>query len=105
MPMILKTVENEWSPVASDNPHHVTSDVVSCSFSRYPDGSGANALLYVRDNAKSALVPGFVEHEKHVSFTGTAYLMNENGKTISSFTARASGDGGTGCIGDGGIAC
>jgi len=89
MPMILKIVESEGSPVASDNPHSVYADVMSCTFERL-DGS-AMANLYIRDAVKTAMVQGFTDHEKHVSFNGTAYLMNEQGRTISSFTAYDSG--------------
>lgn len=91
MSMFLKVVEEEWSPVPADNVHAVYGDVTSCSFRRYEDGSGAEALIYCREPVKTAVVPGFHEVEKHVSFTGTAYLMNEQGRTISSFTAKTSG--------------
>lgn len=91
MPLILKLVDDNFSPVESDNPHSVYSDIMSCSFRRHPDGS-ATAVTYVRDAIKTAMVPGFTEHEKLIGFTGHAYLMNEQGRTISSFSARTSGD-------------
>lgn len=91
MPMLLKIVDEDRSPVESDNPHSVYADIMLCSFERHQDGS-ATARTYVRDSVKTAVVPGFSEHEVFVSFTGVAYLMNEQGRTVSSFTARSSGD-------------
>lgn len=91
MPMLLKLVDEQTSPVESDNPHSVYADVMSCTFKRHEGGS-ATAICYVRDEVKTAVVPGFSEHETMISFTGTAYLMNDKGRTISSFTARTSGD-------------
>jgi hypothetical protein len=92
MTFILKTTEHvQGSPVASDNEHMLHADVVSVSFKRYPDGS-AQAHCYCREPVKTAEVPGFCEIEKRIMFTGAAYVMNENGKTVSTFTARSSGD-------------
>lgn len=88
--MFLKIVETEGSPIGSDNAHSVWADIVSVHFERYEDGSGAQARCYVRDPIKTGQVPGFVEHERHLTFTGVAYLMNDDGKTISSFTAQTS---------------
>jgi hypothetical protein len=89
--MLLKLVDEHTSPVESDNVHAVYADVMSCSFVRHEDGS-ATARCYVRDEIKTAIVPGFSEHEKLIGFTGTAYLMNDKGRTVSSFTARTSGE-------------
>lgn len=94
MSFILKIVEGAGSPVPSDNPHSLFADIVSVHFSRHTDGS-AGALCQVREPVKTAEVPGFCEVEKRVVFTGTAYVMNEAGKTVSSFTARTSGDPGS----------
>jgi len=91
MPMFLKVVSENRSPVPTDNPHTVYSDIVSCNFTRNGDGE-ATAFCYVRDNVKTAMVNGFSEHERLIGFTGEAYLMNEQGRTISSFTSRSSGD-------------
>lgn len=92
MTLLLKVMDSaDRSPVVSDNPHSVYADVVSCHFKRLPDGH-AEAMLYVRDAVKTANVAGFVEHVKHVLFDGDAYLMNEDGKTVSSFSALTSGD-------------
>jgi hypothetical protein len=92
MSFILKIVEDGFSPVPSDNEHALWADVVSVHFSRHTDGS-ASALCWVREPVKTAEVPGFCEVEKRVSFNGTAYVMNEAGKTVSTFTARTSGHG------------
>lgn len=91
MSLLLKIVESECSPVASDNEHFIVADVVSCAFRRFEDGSGAEARCGIREPVKTAMVPGYSEVEKLVAFTGTAYLMNENGRTVSSFTALTSG--------------
>mgnify|MGYP006958835710 CR=1 FL=1 len=91
MTFILKTTERVLgSPVAADNEHCLYADVVSVSFRRHADG--AEALCYCREPVKTAEVPGFCEIEKRIVFTGVAYVMNENGKTVSTFTARTSGD-------------
>lgn len=86
MSFILKVMSNEDIP---DNDARKTyclySDVDSVSFSRQSDGT-AMAHLWVKEPVKTAMVPGFVEVEKHVQVTGNCYLMNENGKTISTFS-------------------
>ena len=87
MPLILKIVEDPASAGdASRSEHSVYADVISCTFARQADG-WANARIYVRDNVKTAIVPGFSEHEVNVTFRGSAYLMNENGRTVSTFEA------------------
>lgn len=91
MTFILKTQEYDSSPVASDNPHCLYADITSVSFTRHGDGT-ATAHCYLREPVKTAQVPGFCEIEKIIGFTGTAFVMNETGKTISTFTARTSGD-------------
>jgi hypothetical protein len=92
MTFILKTTEHAGasSPVGSDNEHCLYADIVSISFRREVGGA-ATAHCYLREPVKTADVPGFVEVEKYISFTGCAYVMNENGKTVSMFTANASG--------------
>lgn len=92
MSFILKVVDGyDQSPVDSDNACSLHADLTSVSFRRHEDGS-ATALCYVRDAVKTAAVPGFVEHEVRVSFIGRAYVMNEQGKTIQTFTSHTSGD-------------
>jgi hypothetical protein len=92
MSFILKVMHTaEVSPVPSDNEFSLYADITSVHFHRHPDGS-AEAHLWVCEPVKTAVVPGFCEVEKRVSFTATAYVMNEAGKTVSTFTARRSGD-------------
>lgn len=52
-----------------------------------PDFSFARA--YVTDKTKTAMVPGFCEHEQTLEIppNTNVYVMNENGKTISSWTS------------------
>lgn len=92
MTFILKTTQHDGptSPVGSDNEHCLYADIVSISFRR-EEGGAATAHCYLREPVKTAEVPGFCEVEKFISFTGCAYVMNESGKTVSSFTARTSG--------------
>jgi hypothetical protein len=92
MTFILKVTENyDASPVGSDNPHTLYADVVAVNFARYPGGT-AEATCWVREPVKTAEVPGFCEVQKCVVFGGWAYVMNEAGKTVSTFSARTSGD-------------
>lgn len=103
MSLLLKVTERpEPSPVASDEEHGIYGDVVTCYFTRAPSTPDdaltsdsriwiGQARMYVREPIKTAQVPGFHECEKIVEFSGTAYLMNENGRTVSSFTAKPSG--------------
>lgn len=91
MTFILKVMSTPaWSPVPSDNEHSLFADIVTVNFSRDADGMGW-ALCYVREPIKTAMVPGFCEVEKRIQITDTAYVMNEDGKTISTFTAKTSG--------------
>jgi hypothetical protein len=87
MSMLLKLVHYKGHP-ENEPDFSVYSGITSCHFRRYEDGSGAEAMCYVAEPIKTALVPGFSENEKHISFTGIAYLMNENGRTISTFDAQ-----------------
>lgn len=92
MAFILKTTESvQGSPVAADNEHALHADIVSVHFRR-EEGGVATAHCYVREPVKTAEVPGYCEVEKFFTFSGVAYVMNESGKTVSSFTARTSGD-------------
>ena len=92
MTFILKTTQTyAASPVGADNEHCLYADIVSVSFKRNEDGS-AIAHCSVREPIKTAEVPGFVEVTKYICFTGWAWVMNEAGKTVSTFSARTSGD-------------
>lgn len=71
----------------SDATFSVFGDVTSCDFKRHPDGS-AYALLQCREPIKTAEVPGYAEIQKHIDLTGDAFLMNEQGRTISKFKLR-----------------
>lgn len=71
----------------SDATYSVFGDVMSCDFKRYPDGS-AYALVQCREPIKTAEVPGYAEIQKHIDLTGDAFLMNEQGRTISKFKLR-----------------
>lgn len=92
MTFILKTTESyESSPVGADNPHCLYADIVSIGFRR-EEGGVATAVCQVREPIKTAEVPGYVEITKNICFSGYAYVMNESGKTVSTFSARTSGD-------------
>ena len=73
--------------MAADDQFSVYGDVTSVSFIRTP--GGAQARLYCREPVKTALVPGFHEVEKTVDVPCTAYVLNEQGRTISTFEAKA----------------
>lgn len=68
----------------SDATYSVFADVTACDFHRRPDGS-AYAHLQCREPIKTAEVPGYAEIEKHIDVVGDAFLMNEQGRTISVF--------------------
>jgi hypothetical protein len=92
MTFILKVTQTyDASPIGSDNPHSIYSDIVGVHFQRNDDGS-AMAVCDVREPVKTAEVAGFVEVTKNICFSGWAYVMNEAGKTVSTFSARTSGD-------------
>lgn len=92
MTFILKTTQTyDASPVGADNPHSLYADIVGVHFQRHEDGS-ATAVCDVREPVKTAEVSGFVEVTKNICFSGWAYVMNEAGKTVSTFSARTSGD-------------
>lgn len=99
MTFILKVMHDAERPLSADNEHSLYADIVSVHFSRQPiqtassdDPAGApewdgTAHLWVRESVKTGDVPGVVELKKHVLFHGMAYVMNENGRTVSSFSA------------------
>lgn len=79
----------------SDATYSIYADVTSCHFNRFkPDASGsfggaqAEAHIWCREPVKTAEVPGYAEIEKHIILTGDAFLMNEQGRTISIFKLR-----------------
>jgi hypothetical protein len=77
----------------SDATYSVYADVVSCDFKRYPADPAkgepmAEARLRIREPVKSASVEGFVEVEKCIILAGDAFLMNDQGRTISKFKLR-----------------
>lgn len=71
----------------SDATYSVFGDVTSCDFKRHPDGS-AHANIQCREPIKTAEVPGYAEIQKHIDITGDAFLMNDQGRTISVFKLR-----------------
>jgi hypothetical protein len=93
MSLLLKIMSCEDAPDEdSRKTFCLYTDITSCHFRRHPDGS-AEAHVWCREPIKTAMVPGFVEIEKHIILTGNAYLMNENGKTVSSFGVARYEDG------------
>lgn len=83
----------------SDATYSIYADVTSCHFKRYPVDPAkgqpmAEAHLFLREPVKTAEVPGFAEVEKHIVLDGDAFLMNEQGRTISKFKLRGINSGG-----------
>lgn len=86
MTLILKVTDACGPSLSPDDAEYgLFADIVSIHFRRFEDGSGAEALCYCREPIKTAEVPGFCEVEKRIVFKNAAYVMNENGKTISRF--------------------
>lgn len=85
--MYLKTMHGFDQNPGDSNAHSVLADVTSCHFV-HNDASESFARCYVREPVKTADVPGFVEHERFISLTGPAYLIGDNGKTVSRFVPR-----------------
>lgn len=98
MAMFLKIMHHALTPAevvanaCEEPPYSIYADVVSCHFRRYtkqpddqsPAGWG-EAHVWLREPVKTAEVPGYCEVEKYIELTGDAFLMNEQGRTISSF--------------------
>jgi hypothetical protein len=66
------------------------AEITSCHFNRYggidrPIGVFGEAHVWVREPVKTAEVSGFCEVDKRIQLGGSAYLMNEQGRTISKF--------------------
>lgn len=85
--MYLKTMHHFEDAPGDANEHSVLADVVSCHFV-HNDASESYARCYVREPVKTADVPGFVECERYISLSGPAYLISDNGKTVSRFIPR-----------------
>lgn len=91
MTFILKVMHGyDQTPVPADNEYSLYADITAISFIRQEQGF-ATAHVSMREPVKTADVPGFCEVEKHIDVCATAYVMNENGKTVASFTAHTSG--------------
>lgn len=73
--------------VESDATYSIFADVTECHFKRGGPGGApyAGAHLRIREPVKTNNVAGFVEVEKHIDLGGDAFLMNEQGRTISKF--------------------
>lgn len=78
MTLILKVIDDQGQ-------FAIYGDVASIVFRHVDDGTIAH--LHCREPVKTAHVPGFCEVEKQVAIadTQTAYVMNENGRTISTW--------------------
>jgi hypothetical protein len=85
--MYLKTMHGFDQAPGDGNEHSVLADVVSCHFI-HNDASESFARCWVREPVKTADVSGFVECERYVSLSGPAYLVGDNGKTVSRFMPR-----------------
>ncbi len=97
--MFLKVMHNGadefLANATSEATYSLYSDVVSCHFLRYktptPPPEGATqitfgmATIYCREPIKTADMPGYAEVQKNVELTGDAFLMNDQGRTISKF--------------------
>lgn len=92
MTMIVKIMTGHDLP--DDSPYKsftLVSDVKSLTFHTQADSEGRRHCYmraYVADPVKTAEVPGFSEHEVIYDIPPQAnvYVMNANGKTISSWT-------------------
>lgn len=80
------------SQAQSEATYSLYADVTSCDFKRYPIGNAptpghptAVAHIQCREPVKTAEVPGYAEIEKFIELTGDAFLMNDQGRTISKF--------------------
>lgn len=85
--MIVKIMSDENVP--DDDPRKsylLYGNVSSVTWNRAADDS-VTARMYIRDDVKTATVPGFSEHEVYAEVPANAYVMNQNGKTISTFCA------------------
>lgn len=87
--LIVKIMAGDGLP--DDDPratHTCYGSVASATFNRREDGS-CFARMYVRDEVKTAEVSGFSEHEVLADVPANAYVMNDRGKTVSSFCANS----------------
>lgn len=84
--LIVKIMSSENLP--DDDPrkaHSLHDNVSNAHF--YRQGDMAFCRMWVRDDVKTAAVPGFSEHEVNAEVPANAYVMNASGKTISTFCA------------------
>lgn len=79
--LIVKVMHGAETP-GPDGPCSLYGDVSSVHF---PSERGQPLKLYQREPVKTALVGGFVESERFVDIDSAVYVLNENGRTISSF--------------------
>lgn len=85
--LIVKIMSVENLP--DDDPrksHSLVANVSSVSFNRDSEGA-VIARLYVRDEVKTAACGGYVDHETFWEVPANAYVMNDKGKTVSTFWA------------------
>lgn len=81
--LIIKVMHSDARfPGSEDGPHSLFADVKSVHF---PSDGKSCMRLWVMEPVKTALVPGFSENEVNVDITGPVYVMNEQGRTISTF--------------------
>lgn len=83
--MIVKFQYGPEYPGCEDkSPCTIYGDVSSVTFPD-PSGTSNTARLWVREPVKTALVPGFCENERNVDLGEVTYVMNDAGKTISTY--------------------
>lgn len=74
-----------------DGTYSIYAEIVSCHFNKQ-NPQEPMAHVWVREPVKTLEVPGYCEVEKHIVITGDAFLMNEQGRTISKFLLNVSAD-------------
>lgn len=85
--MIVKIMSSENLP--DDDPrksYSLYGNISGVSWNRDLSGK-VKARMYVRDDVKTASVPGFSEHEVFADVPANAYVMNDRGKTVDTFCA------------------
>ena len=87
MTLIVKIMHSGDEGPNGSGSHSIYGDVVSIHFPEAHENQ--TARLWVREPVKTALVPGFCENEKLVDIGGTVYVLNEQGRTISTFRPSA----------------
>jgi len=92
--MFLKVLDVRNGPhMENFAPYSIYADIVSCHFRHYSareqgtsDSPWGEAHVWMREPIKTAEVLGYCEVEKYIVLDGDAFLMNEQGRTISKFT-------------------